>query len=72
MTLNNQEIIELIESLERESKALIKHIHNLVWQQRGGMTVEEAFMLGYSDREIIAELIKERVETVNETQLPYF
>lgn len=72
MTFNNQEIADYIQSLERESKALTKHIHNLVWQQRGGMTLDEAFAICYEDREIIAELIKERVDTANETHLPYF
>lgn len=72
MTLDNEEIVDLINSYEKESKALVKHLHNLVWHQRGGMTLEEAFLLGYSDREIIGELIKERIETVNETKLPYF
>lgn len=72
MTLNNQEIIELIESLERDSKALIKHIHQLVWHQRGGMTLDEAFAIGHSDRALITELIKDRIETTKESRLPYF
>lgn len=72
MTLSNQEIIELIESLERDSKALIKHIHQLVWHQRGGMTLDEAFTISYSDRELITQLIKDRMETTKESRLPYF
>lgn len=72
MTLSNQEIAEYIDSLEKESKALIKQLHNLVWHQRGGLSLDEAFQLSFSDREIILELINERVETTNETKLPYF
>jgi HD superfamily phosphohydrolase YqeK len=72
LTLSNEEIVEFINNFEKESKALIKHLHNLVWHQRGGLSLDEAFMMGYSDREIIAELISDRVETTNETKLPYF
>lgn len=72
MTFSNQEIADYIQSLERESKALTKYIHKLVWHQRGGMTLNEAFAICYEDREIISELIDERVEIANETHLPYF
>jgi hypothetical protein len=36
------------------------------------MTLDEAFQIGHSDREVISELIKDRVEVTNETKLPYF
>jgi hypothetical protein len=72
LTLSNQEIVELIESFERDSKALIKHIHQLVWHQRGGMTLDEAFAISHTDRELITELIKDRMETTKESRLPYF
>lgn len=72
MTLSNQEIAEYLESLEKESKALAKIIFNLSWHMRGGTTLDEAFQISHSDREIIAELVKERVEIANETGLPYF
>lgn len=72
MTLDNREIVDYIESLEKESKALTKHIYDLCWHMRGGMTLDEAFSISYSDREIINELIKERLEITNDTRLPYF
>ena len=72
LTLSNEVIVDLINNFEKESKALIKHLHNLVWHQRGGLTINEAFQLGFTDREIISELISDRVETTNETKLPYF
>ena len=72
MTLNNQEIAEYIESLEKESKALIKQLYTLAWHMRGGMTLNEAFQISFSDREIIMELIKEHMEVTKESQMPYF
>ena len=72
MTLNNQEIAEYIESLDKESKALIKQIYTLAWHMRGGMTLDEAFQISFSDREIVMELIKEHMEVTKESHLPYF
>ena len=72
MTLNNQEIAEYIDSLDKESKALIKQLYTLAWHMRGGMTLDEAFQISFSDREIIMELIKEHMEVTKESQLPYF
>lgn len=72
MTLNNQEIAEYIESLEKESKALIKQLYTLAWHMRGGMTLDEAFQISFSDREIIMELIKDHMEVTKESQMPYF
>ena len=72
MTLNNQEIAEYIDSLDKESKALIKQIYSLAWHMRGGMTLDEAFQISFSDREIITEMIKEHMEITKESHLPYF
>lgn len=72
MTLNNQEIAEYVESLEKESKALIKQLYTLAWHMRGGMTLDEAFQISFSDREIVMELIKEHMEVTKESHLPYF
>ena len=72
MTLNNQEIAEYVESLEKESKALIKQLYTLAWHMRGGMTLDEAFQISFSDREIVMELIKEHMEVTEESHLPYF
>ena len=70
--MNNDEIVEYLQSLEKESKALIKHIYNLAWHMRGGITLDESFGISFTEREIINELINERIETANETGLPYF
>jgi hypothetical protein len=72
LTLNNQEIAEYVESLEKESKALIKQLYTLAWHMRGGMTLDEAFQISFSDREIVMELIKEHMEVTKESHLPYF
>jgi hypothetical protein len=39
---------------------------------RGGVTLEEAYQLDYSDRQLINALIKDNLETTKETGMPFF
>ena len=70
--MNNEEIIEHIESMDRDSKALKKHIYKLCWYMRGGLTYNEAMNLGADERKLISELIKENMETTKKSGLPFF
>ncbi len=70
--MSNEEIIEHLDSMDRNSKALKRHIYKLCWYMRGGISLEEMFELGYSDREIIGKIIDENIEVTNETRMPFF
>ena len=72
MTLSNDEIVQLIEDYEKESKALTKHILELCWFMRGGVTLEQAWQLGHSERLIMNEIVKEHMEITKESSLPFF
>jgi hypothetical protein len=39
---------------------------------RGGVTIDEGFALTYDDRVIIADIIKDNLETTKKTQMPFF
>jgi len=70
--MNNEEIIDYIESMDRDSKALKKHIYKLCWYMRGGISLDEMFELSFQDREIIEKIIQENIEVTNETKMPFF
>lgn len=72
MTSTNQEIQELVNEMEEESKAIKKELYKMAWFMRGSLTFEQAFQLGYEDRMIVGDIIKENLETTKETQLPFF
>lgn len=72
MTLTLDEIQEVIEDLEDESKAIKKQLYKMAWYMRGALSIEQAFMLDYNDRMIIADIIEENLETTKETKLPFF
>ena len=42
------------------------------WYMRGGLTLDEAFALSYEDRVIIADIIKENLETSKKIGMPVF
>ena len=58
--------------MEEESKAIKKELYKMAWFMRGSLTFEQAFQLGYEDRMIVGDIIKENLETTKETQLPFF
>ena len=39
---------------------------------RGGLNLNEAFILSYEERGIISEMVKDHLETTKKSGLPYF
>jgi hypothetical protein len=66
------EIHEVVKELEVESKAIIKELYRLAWFMRGALNIEQAYMLDYDSRAIIAEIVESNLETTKETKLPFF
>jgi hypothetical protein len=44
----------------------------MAWHMRGGGTYEDIMQMSINEREMIAELIKDNIETTNKTKLPWF
>tara|TARA_B100000900_G_C20483428_1_gene676448 strand:+ start:284 stop:469 length:186 start_codon:yes stop_codon:yes gene_type:complete len=61
-----------VNNLEGQSKQFKSEIFKLMWYMRGSMTMDEAFQMGPEDRKLIADLIKENLETAKKTQMPFF
>lgn len=72
LALTVAEIQEVVQEMEEESKALKKELYKMSWYMRGALSIEEAFMLTMDDRLIIADIIKDNLETTKETKLPFF
>jgi len=69
---DSEQILAYVEELENEAKAIRNQILKFCWHMRGGLTYNEGMALSYSEREQIAELIKENLETTKKSGLPYF
>jgi hypothetical protein len=44
----------------------------LVWHMRGGLSYNDAYLLGPDDREVIVQLAEDNMEIAKKTQQPYF
>ena len=72
MTLSNDEIVELIDRYDRESKAIKSELLKICWYMRGGLTYTEAIQLSPSEREIIAKIVESNLKTTEKTKMPFF
>jgi GTPase Era involved in 16S rRNA processing len=72
LTLNLEEIQQVSDEMEQESRALRKDLYKMSWYMRGGLTIDQAYMLDQDERSIIADIIKENLETTKETNMPFF
>ncbi len=66
------EIQAEVNNMEKESKALKKELYKMAWFMRGSLSFEEVFQLDLNDREAIAEIIKENLETTKSSGLSFF
>jgi hypothetical protein len=69
---SNEDIVELIEQYEKESKALKFQLIKLCWYMRGSITIDQMYELSISDREQIVKLINENLETAKEIKQPFW
>jgi hypothetical protein len=66
------EILKEVEKLDKESKTLKADLLKMCWYMRGGLSIDDAFALSIEEREIIAEVVKENLETTKKSGLPFF
>jgi hypothetical protein len=72
LTLDNEDIIELIKQYDKESRAIKEEALRNCWYMRGGITYDIAMELGPEERKIISEIIKENLETTKKSGLNFF
>lgn len=72
LSLTNEEIVDLINRFDKETKALKKLLLKMSWYMRGGVNYDDMFMTSFADRELIGKLIEENIETTKESGLPFF
>jgi len=57
--------------MDNEARAIKKDVLKMCWYMRG-LSYAEGMNLGYEEREIIGEIIKENLETTKKTGLNFF
>ena len=61
-----------LKDLEKEAKAMKHEILKICWFMRGGVTYQEGLEMGFEDRKIVADIVKDNLETAKKTGQPFF
>jgi len=70
--LDSEEIKKLISQMEEECKAIKANSLKMAWYMRGGASYTDILNMSMSERESIAKLIEENLETTKNSRLPFF
>jgi len=72
LQLDREQVIEYLTKLDNETKAIKHEALKFAWFMRGGLSYEDALMLGQQEREIVSKIIKENLDTTKDSGLPFF
>jgi hypothetical protein len=72
LSLTNEEIVDLLNKLDKDSKAIKEDLLKTCWYMRGSISYNDAMMLSIDDRTMISKLIKDNLEVTKESGLPFF
>ena len=72
MNLDNEGIVQELERMDRDSRAIREEALKMAWFMRGGLSFEEAMYLSQSDKAAITKLVEENMKTTKESGLPFF
>ena len=72
MNLTDEGIVHLLESYDKESKALKNEALKLAWYMRGGLSYEEAMYLSTNERMMISKIIEENLDVTKKSGIPFF
>lgn len=67
-----EQINQLVQDMENETKAIKDEIFRLCWYMRGGLSLTEAYEMDIGDREIIAKIVESNLEITKSSGMPYF
>jgi len=62
----------MVEGYEKEVKSIKKNILEMCWHMRGGLTYTEGMNMSVTERQIIAKMVEDHMETTKKSGLPYF
>jgi|11BtaG_2_1085332.scaffolds.fasta_scaffold34578_2 hypothetical protein len=66
------DLLEYSKEIESQGLELRNEILKLIWYMRGSVGLDEGFAMGYQDRKMISEIVKENMKTTKESGLPFF
>ena len=70
--LDPEGLKKLIERYEKQIEEIKTNAITMAWYMRGGATYEDIMNMSHIEREAIAKLIDQNLETTKKTQMPFF
>lgn len=70
--MGDSEIMTTLKDMEKSQKELKHELMKICWYMRGGLSYSEASSLSPTEREIIANVVKDNMETTKKTGQPFF
>jgi hypothetical protein len=65
-------VLKEIDIMEKEAKSMRTEALKMTWYMRGGLSYTESMLLSQTERESIAAIIKENLETTKKSGLPFY
>lgn len=72
MALSNEDIVTLLDQMEKETKAMRDDVLRMCWYMRGSISYSDGMMLSRTDQILINKIIKDNMETTKKSGLPFF
>ena len=70
--MGDSEILAHLKDFDNQAKNLKMEIMKICWFMRGGMNWQEALNLSPDERGIVAQLVKDNMETTKKTGRDFF
>lgn len=72
MSLSDEEISDLLDSYEKQARALKEDAIRITWWMRGGIDLDSAMTLSAEEKKIIDEIVKDNMEATKKSGMPFF
>lgn len=72
MRLDDQQVTNMLESMDNESRAIREETIRITWWMRGGINYEQAMSLSHDEKIIINKMIKENMEAAEKSGMPFW
>jgi hypothetical protein len=62
----------MVDRMDQEAKDIRQQSLKMSWYMRGGASYEDVLQMSSQERDLLAKLIKENLETTKSSKLPFF
>jgi len=62
----------MVDRMDQEAKDIRQQSLKMSWYMRGGASYEDVLQMRSQERDLLATLIKENLETTKSSKLPFF